>query len=125
MVPSALTAFQGQDIITALIHDLLGDAALAVERVGGHDGSFQRQHSFGTAVISLDLASVAICASTRRCLQPQALTMCRAICHSSDRTSAAAPSHRLPQHLPTAWRGLPRPLECSADCPDPVAGTAG
>ena len=32
--------------------------------------------SFGTAVISLDLASVAICASTMRCSQPQALTMC-------------------------------------------------
>ena len=32
--------------------------------------------SFGTAVISLDLASVAICASTRRCSQPQAQTMC-------------------------------------------------
>jgi hypothetical protein len=27
-------------------------------------------------VISLDLASVAICASTMRCSQPQALTMC-------------------------------------------------
>src|SRR5271165_4245899 len=32
--------------------------------------------SFGTAVISFDLASVAICASTRRCSQPQAETMC-------------------------------------------------
>src|SRR5439155_14044285 len=33
-------------------------------------------NSLGTAVISLDLASVAIWASTRRCSQPQALTMC-------------------------------------------------
>lgn len=33
--------------------------------------------SFGTAVISFDLASVAIWPSTRRCSQPQALTMCR------------------------------------------------
>src|ERR1700721_2879509 len=32
--------------------------------------------SFGTAVISFDFASVAICASTRRCSQPQAETMC-------------------------------------------------
>ena len=34
--------------------------------------------SSGTAVISLDLASVAICASTILCSQPQALTMCKA-----------------------------------------------
>jgi hypothetical protein len=34
--------------------------------------------SLGTAVISLDLASVAICANTSRCSEPQALTMCRA-----------------------------------------------
>src|SRR5208337_2646072 len=32
--------------------------------------------SFGTAVISFDFASVAICASTRRCSQPHAETMC-------------------------------------------------
>ena len=32
--------------------------------------------SFGTAVISFDFASVAICASTRRCSHPQAATMC-------------------------------------------------
>ena len=31
----------------------------------------------GTAVISLDLASVAICASTSRCSEPQGLTMCK------------------------------------------------
>src|SRR5271154_4328541 len=31
--------------------------------------------SFGTAVISFDFASVAICASTRRCSQPQAQTL--------------------------------------------------
>ena len=34
--------------------------------------------NFGTAVISLDFASVAICASTMRCSQPHALTMCSA-----------------------------------------------
>ena len=34
--------------------------------------------SSGTAVISLDLASVAICARTILCSQPQALTMSRA-----------------------------------------------
>jgi hypothetical protein len=33
-------------------------------------------NSFGKAVISFDFASVAICASTRRCSQPQAETMC-------------------------------------------------
>src|SRR5271165_1158771 len=33
-------------------------------------------NSFGTAVISFDFASVAICASTRRSSQPQAETMC-------------------------------------------------
>ena len=34
--------------------------------------------NFGTAVISFDFASVAIWASTMRCSQPQALTMCSA-----------------------------------------------
>ncbi len=35
-------------------------------------------NSFGTAVISLDFASVAIWPSTMRCSQPHALTMCKA-----------------------------------------------
>lgn len=35
-------------------------------------------NSFGTAMISFDLASVGICANTKRCSQPYALTMCRA-----------------------------------------------
>jgi hypothetical protein len=34
--------------------------------------------NFGPAAIWFYLASVAICANTRRCSQPQALTMCRA-----------------------------------------------
>ena len=38
--------------------------------------SLSISRSLGTAVISFDLASVAICASTRRCSQPQAETMC-------------------------------------------------
>src|ERR1700689_4868730 len=38
--------------------------------------SLSISNSFGTAVISFDFASVAICASTRRCSQPQAETMC-------------------------------------------------
>lgn len=33
--------------------------------------------SLGTAVMSLDLASVAICANTSRCLGPQVLTICK------------------------------------------------
>lgn len=33
--------------------------------------------SLGAAVISLDLTSVATCASTNRCSEPQALTMCK------------------------------------------------
>src|SRR5271170_5776514 len=48
---------------------------------------------FGTAVISFDLASVAICASTRRCSQPQALTMCSA-------DLLLARSNERAQHLP-------------------------
>jgi hypothetical protein len=56
----------------------LSDRTLAVECIGGHDRAFQRQHlqQLRQAGISFDLASVAICASTKRCSQPQALTMC-------------------------------------------------
>ena len=75
----ALVALERQDIITALVLDLLGDVALAIERTVVTMAPFSESilSSLGTAVISLDLASVAICASTRRCSQPQALTMCR------------------------------------------------
>src|SRR3984957_4933220 len=74
----SLISLQGEGIVAPLIDDLLGDGALAIERVRGHDRSFSRSiaKSFGTAVISFDFASVAICASTRRCSQPQAETMC-------------------------------------------------
>jgi hypothetical protein len=82
-----LVLLQGEGIVTALIDDLLGDGALTVECVG----SLPRRrpgvtivpfkdsiaNSFGTAVISLDFASVATCASTMRCSQPHVLTMCR------------------------------------------------
>ena len=40
----ALVALQCQGIVAALLDDLLGDRALAVERIGGHDRAFQRQH---------------------------------------------------------------------------------
>jgi hypothetical protein len=51
-------------------------------------------------VISLDLASVAICASTRRCSHPQALTMCSAdlpLARSNERRST------LPSMATTPW----------------------
>ena len=58
-------------------------------------------NSFGTAVISFDFASVAICASTRRCSQPQAETMCNGdlpLARSNERrrtlpSIATTPSH--------------------------------
>ena len=72
----ALVALQRQGIVAALLNDLLSDHELAVQRVGGHDRANASIFSCsGTAVISLDLASVAICANTSRCSQPQALTM--------------------------------------------------
>ena len=40
----SLISLQGQGIVSALIDDLLGDGALAIERVGGHDRPFQPQH---------------------------------------------------------------------------------
>src|SRR5271167_743188 len=72
--------------------------------------------NFGTAVISLDLASVATCASTRRCSQPQALTMC-----SGD--FPVARSNERPQHFPvdchntlkSLGKARHEPLECSAE----------
>jgi hypothetical protein len=41
---SALVSLQCQRVVATLIHDLLRDGALGVERVSGHDGAFQRQH---------------------------------------------------------------------------------
>ena len=35
---------QRQDVVTALVADLPGDGALAVERIGGHDRALQREH---------------------------------------------------------------------------------
>jgi len=40
----SLISLQGQGVVAALINDLLGDGALAIERVGGHDCPFQPQH---------------------------------------------------------------------------------
>src|ERR1700749_180901 len=39
-----LIALKRQDIVAALIDDLLGNLTLAVQRVDGHDRAFQRQH---------------------------------------------------------------------------------
>ena len=98
----SLISLQGQGVVAALIDDLLGDGALAIERVGGHDRfSLSISNSFGTAVISFDFASVAICASTRRCSQPQAETMCNGdlpLARSNERrrtlpSIATTPSH--------------------------------
>jgi hypothetical protein len=76
------------------------DRALAAQRVDGDDGAFQRQHPRQRRHRgdSFDLASVATCANTMRCSQPQALTMCNAICCWRDRTSGEAPCRLLPQH---------------------------
>src|SRR5688572_29310481 len=73
-----LVALEGQDVVAVLIDDLPGDVTLAVEGIDGHDRSLERQHPRQPAVISLDLAAVAICARTRRWSQPQAVTMCSA-----------------------------------------------
>ncbi len=44
IVQCALVLLQRQGIVAALIGDLGGDRALAVERVRGHDRALQRQH---------------------------------------------------------------------------------
>jgi hypothetical protein len=39
-----LITFQRQHVVAALLDDLLGDLALAVERVHGNDAALERQH---------------------------------------------------------------------------------
>jgi len=59
------------------------------------------RNSLGIAVISFDFSSVAICASTSCCSQPQAETMCKAdFCDavSNDRRST------LPSMATTPWQ---------------------
>src|SRR3954454_1751894 len=73
-----LVALEGHDVVAVLIDDPPGDVALTIEGIDGHDRSLQRQHLQQPAVISLDFASVAICARTRRWSQPQAVTICNA-----------------------------------------------
>jgi hypothetical protein len=88
-VQRALIALEREGVITTLIDDLLGDRALTIERVDVpfSDKSF---NNCGTAVISFDLASVAICASTRRCRSPRrrpcGAATCRWPCRRSDAT---------------------------------------
>ena len=70
----------GQSMIFALINDLLSNGTLTI----GHLGRSSRIVPFGlgvssgsgTAVVSFNLAFIAICASTRRLLQPRAEPMC-------------------------------------------------
>jgi hypothetical protein len=49
-----VVAFQRQGVVAAPIHDLLRDGAMAVERVGGHDGAFQGQHHQHIPINQLD-----------------------------------------------------------------------
>ena len=42
-VQRALIALEGEAVIATLIDDLLGDRALTIERVDGHDGFLERQ----------------------------------------------------------------------------------
>jgi len=75
IVERALIALQSQRIVATLIDDLLSDRTLAVSarrRSRSRPSTTASSSNVGTAVISLDLASVAICASTMRCSQPQA-----------------------------------------------------
>jgi len=63
-------------------------------------------NNLGTAVISFDLASVATCASTSRCSQPQADTMCSAdlpLAVSNERRST------LPSIATTPWQASANP----------------
>jgi hypothetical protein len=41
-VQRALICFQRQRIVALLLYDLLGDGALAVQRIGCHDGALER-----------------------------------------------------------------------------------
>ena len=54
----SLVAFQREDIIGFLVHDLRGDFALAADGVDGDDGAFERimSSNAGMAVISLDFS---------------------------------------------------------------------
>ena len=67
-VQRALIALEGQGVVATLFDDLLGDLPLAIERTTVTIVPLRHSifNNLGTAVISFDLASVAICASTRR-----------------------------------------------------------
>ena len=40
----AMVALERQNIVAPLVDDLLSDMALTIERIGGHNSAFQRQH---------------------------------------------------------------------------------
>src|SRR3954469_18938672 len=98
----ALVAFQRQDIVATLLHHLLGDGALAIERVGGDDRAVQRQHlqQLWHSGDLFDLSSVATCARTNREPAAQALTRC-----NGDRSAARSKERRsvLPSIAITPW----------------------
>jgi len=72
----SLITLEGQGIFAALIHNLAGDGAarqLSASAVTIAPFRVSISSSFGTAGISFDFVSVAICANTNRCSQPSAL----------------------------------------------------
>ncbi len=88
-IQRALVPLESQGVVTALFDDLPGDLALGVEGIDRDDGaslaatqpfSESSSKSLGTAVISLDFSSTAICASTKPWARPQAETMCSGDC---------------------------------------------
>ena len=74
----ALVAFQGQDVIAALLNHLLRHLTLAVQSIGGNHFApkVSISNNLGSAAISLDLAPTASCPNTSRCSSAQALTRC-------------------------------------------------
>src|SRR5450631_2882237 len=73
----ALVAFQREDVIGLLVHDLRGDFPLTTHRVNCYDGAFDRQHveELGNRDDSFDFSATLTCPSTRRWRAAKAETM--------------------------------------------------
>jgi hypothetical protein len=81
----ALIAFEGEDVISPLFQDFLGNVALTsfgistltAHRVDSHDGASIAimSSNFGIATISLDFSATLTCPSTRRWRAAKAETM--------------------------------------------------
>ena len=82
-------------IVASLVHDLLRDGALAIERVGGHNGALQRQHLQQFRHCG-DLVRLGVSGDSR---QHQALLAAPRADHMLGRL-AAGPVKRAPQNLP-------------------------